>query len=643
MIAKPIICSGINRWQDAKALAQAGAGELYFGVNLPGQMLTVRSEGITARAPHHNLQGLEDLERLCDLANNVGVSLNLLLNMTYTDEQLVKVLKLAEYAYSFGINRFVISDLGLAAKLVSIFPDIKLHASSIMGISTGIAALELKKVGFKRIILPRHFPLDFLSSIESSGMETEVLFYRERCYFDDGHCYFSHSTGNRFARAMPAIVKYSINAISELFPMRFSSRIQEGIFKYFPPENGCMQVYKAADANARKAIEILKECRGLWACGACSLPLMFEEANPYLKIVNRTQLSRMLIASVRFVKQVVDLYINNEHDLELYYKECQKLFYRHHFVHDCGRYCYYTHPSNKAANSTKINIIPNGYIPFKGVRRQYGESHFNLKKYKAKKSYVGIDWRIPWPEWVNKHSFEGVWIGSESCVHDLPSAEVLGRICEEASNKDMRSSLLLPCFTEKVVPDIELIVNAFASYGGNEIIVNDFNGFFSISKIFPQVSLGRLSFPFDIDPRLMRKGSIRFGNYGFNRWTLDIISGHKPVRVYLQPVYPFPAELFQKADIKVGIMNHWMYLSQTYNCPWSNLKTRLNNNPKYIERCTAPCAQGTPSYFLDRASQEYIYFKNAIYYESPFAVENFQKEQSVEVLVHWPPPSVMIK
>ena len=56
-------------------------------------------------------------------------------------------------------------DLGLAKKLIELFPDLPIHGSTQMTVHNLNGALELQKLGFKRVVLARELSLNEIDYI----------------------------------------------------------------------------------------------------------------------------------------------------------------------------------------------------------------------------------------------------------------------------------------------------------------------------------------------------------------------------------------------------------------------------------------------------------------------------------------------
>ena len=135
------LLSPVGDFECLKAAVQNGADSVYFGADI-----------FSARAFAHNFN-LDDLKKAIHYAKIRGVKTNLTLNTLIKDEEFEAALNLAKAAYEYGIDAIIVQDLGLATKLIKLFPDLPIHGSTQMTVHNLNGALELQELGFKRVVL----------------------------------------------------------------------------------------------------------------------------------------------------------------------------------------------------------------------------------------------------------------------------------------------------------------------------------------------------------------------------------------------------------------------------------------------------------------------------------------------------------
>ena len=197
------LLSPVGNFDCLKAAVQNGADSVYFGADL-----------FSARAFAHNFN-LDELKNAIEYAKLRGVKTNLTLNTLLKDDEFDKAINLAIKAYEFGIDAIIVQDLGLAMKLISLIPDLPIHASTQMTIHNLNGALELQELGFKRVVLSRELSIDEINHIcKNTKLETECFIHGALCISYSGQCLFSSliggRSGNRGKCAGPCRLPYEL-------------------------------------------------------------------------------------------------------------------------------------------------------------------------------------------------------------------------------------------------------------------------------------------------------------------------------------------------------------------------------------------------------------------------------------------------
>lgn len=180
------LLSPVGDFECLKAAVQNGADSVYFGANT-----------FSARAFAQNFN-LDELKQAIEYAKIRGVKTNLTLNTLMKDSEFDEAINLASKAYEFGIDAIIVQDLGLAMKLIETFPDLPIHASTQMSIHNLNGALELQKLGFKRIVLARELSINEINHIcKNTDIEIECFIHGALCVSYSGQCLFSSLIGGR--------------------------------------------------------------------------------------------------------------------------------------------------------------------------------------------------------------------------------------------------------------------------------------------------------------------------------------------------------------------------------------------------------------------------------------------------------------
>ena len=190
-------------FESLKAAVQNGADSVYFGSNT-----------FNARAFANNFTE-DTFKKAIEYAKIRGVKTNLTLNTLIKDDEFSDALILAAKAYEFGIDAIIVQDLGLARKLIKLFPNLPIHASTQMTVHNLNGALELQDLGFKRIVLARELSLDEIEYIcKNTKIEIECFIHGALCISYSGQCLFSSiiggRSGNRGKCAGPCRLPYEL-------------------------------------------------------------------------------------------------------------------------------------------------------------------------------------------------------------------------------------------------------------------------------------------------------------------------------------------------------------------------------------------------------------------------------------------------
>lgn len=181
------LLSPVGDFECLKAAVQNGADSVYFGADI-----------FSARAFAHNFD-LDELKKAIYYAKIRGVKTYLTLNTLIKDDEFETALNLAKTAYQYGIDAIIVQDLGLATKLIELFPDLPIHGSTQMTVHSLNGALELQKLGFKRVVLARELTMNEIDYIcKNTNIEIECFAHGALCISYSGQCLFSSMLGRSF-------------------------------------------------------------------------------------------------------------------------------------------------------------------------------------------------------------------------------------------------------------------------------------------------------------------------------------------------------------------------------------------------------------------------------------------------------------
>ncbi len=168
------------------AAIEGGADAVYLG-----------GSAFNARMFAKNFGG-DDLRSAVLRAHSYGVKVYLTLNTLVTDRELPAFLNAAYDAYLAGVDALIVADLGGAAAIHRIYPEIELHASTQMSGHHSDMGRQLSNLGFSRMVIARETPCaDLKKTVQDSPIEVEAFIHGALCVSHSGQCLFSSIVGGR--------------------------------------------------------------------------------------------------------------------------------------------------------------------------------------------------------------------------------------------------------------------------------------------------------------------------------------------------------------------------------------------------------------------------------------------------------------
>lgn len=169
-----------------KVAVQNGANAVYFG-----------AEEFNARINSTNFER-DELVQAIEYAKLRGVKTHLTLNILIKNNEFKDAIKLVEFAYNSGIDAVIIQDLGLAKKVIGLFPDLEVHSSTQMTIYNLDGAKRIKELGFSRCVLARELSINEIEYIcKNTDIDIEVFIHGALCISYSGQCLMSSMIGGR--------------------------------------------------------------------------------------------------------------------------------------------------------------------------------------------------------------------------------------------------------------------------------------------------------------------------------------------------------------------------------------------------------------------------------------------------------------
>jgi U32 family peptidase len=185
---QPELLAPAGNWDCARAAVAAGADAIYFG--LPRFNARLRADNFTD----------DDLPELMDYLHRHGVKGFVAMNtLIFTGELDAAEQQLRKIAAA-RVDALIIQDLGLAKLARAIAPDVELHASTQMTITSpeGLAFIE-SLFPLERAVLARELSVREIERFKSPRTPLEVFVHGALCVAYSGQCLTSESLGQRSA------------------------------------------------------------------------------------------------------------------------------------------------------------------------------------------------------------------------------------------------------------------------------------------------------------------------------------------------------------------------------------------------------------------------------------------------------------
>ena len=179
-------------------LAPAGNIESFFAALENGaDAVYVGYRHFNARALATNFT-LEEIARLNEYAHNQGVKLYVALNVAVREEEIKEIGNALSALSQVAPDGLIIQDGAIARLCRLSFPNLNLHASTLMTVHNSAGVEQLQNMGFQRVVMARELTIDELAHIAASTtLELEVFIHGALCYSYSGLCLASSFYGGR--------------------------------------------------------------------------------------------------------------------------------------------------------------------------------------------------------------------------------------------------------------------------------------------------------------------------------------------------------------------------------------------------------------------------------------------------------------
>lgn len=196
-------------------LAPAGSREaLVAAVEDGANAIYLAGNAFGARAYASNFDR-EALREAIHFAHLRKVAIHVTVNTIVADEEMGPLRDYLRFLYEAGADAVLVQDLGVARVAHETVPDLPLHASTQMSVSSLEGVRALAELGFTRVVLARELSLKEIRHICAyAPVEIETFMHGALCVCYSGQCLMSSMiggrSGNRGRCAQPCRLPYTL-------------------------------------------------------------------------------------------------------------------------------------------------------------------------------------------------------------------------------------------------------------------------------------------------------------------------------------------------------------------------------------------------------------------------------------------------
>ena len=185
------------------AAVQSGADAVYLGGSRFGARHS--AENFTA----------EDMKKWVDYCHLYGVDVHVTVNTLIKEKEIAALQEYVKELNNIGVDALIVQDIGAAEIIKNTIPDMTLHASTQMTVTSLEGVKYLENMGFSRVVLARELSEKEIEHIcKNAKAEIEVFVHGAICMCYSGQCLMSSilggRSGNRGRCAQPCRLPYEL-------------------------------------------------------------------------------------------------------------------------------------------------------------------------------------------------------------------------------------------------------------------------------------------------------------------------------------------------------------------------------------------------------------------------------------------------
>lgn len=183
----PELLAPAGDWDCVRAAVANGADAVFFGLSR-----------FNARLRAHNFTE-EELPEVVAFCHRNGVKAYVTFNTLVFTGELEAAADYLRALNRAGVDALIVQDVGLVRMAQALVPELPIHASTQMTITSPEGTEFARELGVKRTVLARELSLRELQKFDAGRMPLEVFVHGALCVAYSGQCLTSESLGQRSA------------------------------------------------------------------------------------------------------------------------------------------------------------------------------------------------------------------------------------------------------------------------------------------------------------------------------------------------------------------------------------------------------------------------------------------------------------
>ena len=186
---KPEVLAPAGGWPQLRAAIESGADCVYLGL-----------DSLNARARASNFT-VDELAEVMAYVKSRGRKAYVTMNVLVFDEELNVAEQLIRGVANAGVDAVIVQDVGVAKLIHRLAPNLPIHGSTQMSVTSGEGARFARALGCKRVVVGRELSVDEISAVKAQcpDVEVEAFVHGALCVSYSGQCFSSEAWGGRSA------------------------------------------------------------------------------------------------------------------------------------------------------------------------------------------------------------------------------------------------------------------------------------------------------------------------------------------------------------------------------------------------------------------------------------------------------------